>query len=129
MTPNDLDNFYTELAAAVEAVGRPKLSEKAASIFFNRLSGYQYDWVVWALNEAIDRCDSGWQLNPALIKSIIDAEQRVNKFRAEMTERIHKQIANRESYDQYLESDEFKKNQQKGRECISELKGIFKDDI
>ena len=125
MNANDVDKFYSDLSTACDVVGRPKLTQAAALLFFNRLSVYDYEWVSWGLSEATDHCKTGWELNVALIKSLIDSKQKLNKFRVEAIARLEAQDKASKDRDIYLESDEFKKNQSEGKKCFESLRELI----
>ena len=125
MIASDEDQFYTELSTACQVVGRPPLTEAAAKMFFNRLSCYSFDWVQWGLSEATDHCKTGWDFNVALVKKMIDSKQKINKFRADAEMLLENQSKKSIEQKEYIESDEYKANQEKGSDCFKELRGLM----
>lgn len=122
MDRNDEQKFYIALSSCCEIIGKPKLSSAAAKLLFNKLSPYPLDWVIWGMTTATDSCSTGFDFNIKLIRETIEKGQCKNKFREDAILKLEQQDQDNIIRAQYLESDEFKQNQAKAKDCFKNLK-------
>lgn len=123
MDNNDKEQFFISLSSCCEIVGKPKLSSAAAKLLFSKLSDYPLDWVIWGMTKAIENCNTGFDFTLKLIRDTIEKEQGKNEFREYAIMKLEQQAIAGEERQQYIESEEFKRNQEKAKECLRELRG------
>lgn len=129
MDKQDEQNFNVALSSCCEIIGKPKLSQAAAKLLFNKLSLYPLDWVIWGMTEATDQCSTGFDFNIRLVRETIEKGQKKNEFRENAILKLNQQEQAAIEQEKYIESEEYKNNQAAAEKCIKEMKEAIKNGI
>ena len=124
MIPDEYEQFCLTLNACMVAAGRAKPDKAAADVFWMKLCEFELSTVQWALVECTDSIDHGYQYNVRLIKKKIEEHLKVNKFREYAKLKIEQQETLAIEHAEYMESDEYKENQDAGT-TFKDLRRLF----
>lgn len=124
MIPSEYEKFCLTLNGCMAAVGRSKPDKATADIFWMKLCEFELSTVQWALVECTDSIEHGYEYNVRLIKKKIEEHLKVNKFREYAKEKIQQQEVADIEHAEYMESDEYKENQDAGT-IFQDLRRLF----
>ena len=128
MQQNDYNDFCSTLIGCFSAVGRGKPDTATAGVFWMKLIQYDLPAVKWARVECTD-VDHGYQYNVKLIKKTIESKLRISKFREQAELAIKNQEKKTIEQAIYIESDEFKKNQQAAELCFESIRKELNENV
>lgn len=124
MQQNDYNDFCVTLSSCFSAAGRGKPDTGTAEVFWMKLIEFDLQIVKWALVECTDSIDHGYEYNVRLIKKKIEEHLKVNKFREYAQSKIEQQEVAAIEHAEYMESDEYKENQDAGT-TFKDLRRLF----
>lgn len=124
MTPNDYEEFSLLLNGCCEAVGKPIMSKPGLDVFYLRLEKYDLELVKWAMISATEGCKSGFDYTANRVSAKAEEATKTNKFREAAMARLMQQDKTAKDLTEYLESDEYVKNQDYGS-TFSDLRKLL----